>query len=227
MSVSRSLPCHGASIHCLYTPIAHVTGYAMAEPKTPDGSPPRATSRSLRTSRSPARRPARGRPTPCPRCPVQPETVVVIDFGSQFSMLIARRVRECRVYCEIVPPRRAVGAGREAEAARRHPLRRPGERVRAGRAADADWVFEKNLPVLGICYGMQALAHQLGGKVVAVRPPRVRARRRASGRRATSPLFDGLPRSMPVWMSHGDRITQLPPGFHVARLLRQLAATPR
>jgi GMP synthase (glutamine-hydrolysing) len=75
-----------------------------------------------------------------------------------------------------------------------------------------DWVFEQKLPVLGICYGMQALAFQLGGRVAS-------SDHREYGHAVfnlgdqSSPLFEGLPRSMPVWMSHGDRITQLPPGF--------------
>ncbi len=74
-------------------------------------------------------------------------------------------------------------------------------------------MFERGLPVLGICYGMHALAHQLGGKVVP-------ADNREYGHAVLnqgdveSPIFDGIPPSMPVWMSHGDRITQLPPGFH-------------
>jgi GMP synthase (glutamine-hydrolysing) len=147
-----------------------------------------------------------------PPVPVQPETVVVIDFGSQFSMLIARRVRECSVYCEIVPPdatweqveklkpRGVILSGGPAS------VYEPGAPLTPG------WVFEKNLPVLGICYGMQALAHQLGGKVS---PSDHREYGHATVQQGDgeSPLFAGLPKSFPVWMSHGDRITQLPPGF--------------
>jgi GMP synthase (glutamine-hydrolysing) len=147
-----------------------------------------------------------------PSHPVQPETVVVIDFGSQFSMNIARRIRECRVYCELVPhdaswervaklkPRAVVLSGG------------PSSVYEPGAPLTPAWVFEQKLPVLGICYGMQALAHQLGGRVAP-------ADRREYGHATLhsgdsgSPLFDGVPRAMPVWMSHGDRITQLPPGF--------------
>jgi GMP synthase (glutamine-hydrolysing) len=101
-----------------------------------------------------------------PLVPLQPEAVVVIDFGSQFSMLIARRVRECHVYCELVPydapwetieklkPRGIILSGG------------PASIYEPGAPTIPTWVFEKNLPVLGICYGMHALAHQLGGKVV-------------------------------------------------------------
>jgi len=147
-----------------------------------------------------------------PPAPVQPEAVVVIDFGSQFSMLIARRVRECHVYCELVPP---ATPWEHIE-----KLRPRGVILSGGPASvyeiDAPltptWVFEQDLPVLGICYGMQALAHQLGGKVAP-------AERREYGHAVVhqgdveTPLFAGLPSSIPVWMSHGDRITQLPPGF--------------
>ena len=147
-----------------------------------------------------------------PPMPVQPETVVVIDFGSQFSMLIARRVRECSVYCEIVPPdatweqveklkpRGVILSGGPAS------VYEPGAPLTPG------WVFEKNLPVLGICYGMQALAHQLGGKV-SPSDHREYGHANVSQGDVESPLFAGLPKSFPVWMSHGDRITQLPPGF--------------
>jgi GMP synthase (glutamine-hydrolysing) len=147
-----------------------------------------------------------------PIVPVQPEAVIVIDFGSQFSMLIARRVRECRVYCELVPsdtpwekieklrPRGVILSGG------------PASVYELGAPTIPDWVFEQNLPVLGICYGMQALAHQLGGKVA---PSEQREYGHAVFHQGEndSPIFAGLPRSMPVWMSHGDRITQVPPGF--------------
>jgi len=147
-----------------------------------------------------------------PPVPVQPEAVVVIDFGSQFSMLIARRVRECHVYCELVPP--------DTPWEKIEKLRPRGVILSGGPASvyepDAPltpaWVLEKNLPVLGICYGMQALAHQLGGKVAP-------AERREYGHAIVhqgdveSPIFEGVPASIPVWMSHGDRIIQMPPGF--------------
>jgi GMP synthase (glutamine-hydrolysing) len=155
--------------------------------------------------------PAGGRPAPR----VQPETVVVIDFGSQFSMLIARRVRECSVYCEILPP--------DATWEQVEKLKPRGVILSGGPASvyepgaplTPNWVFEKNLPVLGICYGMQALAHQLGGKVSPSdhREYGHAVVHQGSPEGAESPLFAGLPASFPVWMSHGDRITQVPPGF--------------
>ena len=141
------------------------------------------------------------------------EAVVIVDFGSQYSRLIARRVRECRVYCEIVPhdatweqvsllnPRGIILSGG------------PASVYDDGAPLAPTWVFEKHLPVLGICYGLQVLAHQLGGKVVP-------GSRREYGhavfhQNATkSPLFADLPPSMTVWMSHGDQVLEMPPGFN-------------
>jgi GMP synthase (glutamine-hydrolysing) len=149
--------------------------------------------------------------------PGTPESVVIVDFGSQYSMLIARRVRECNVYCELVPhdapweqverlnPRGILLSGG------------PASVYEEGAPQAPAWVFESGLPVLAICYGMQLLAHQLGGKVS---PSSHREYGHAVirwgddvGAQGLAPLRDGLPPSLPVWMSHGDRITELPPGF--------------
>jgi GMP synthase (glutamine-hydrolysing) len=144
----------------------------------------------------------------------RPETVVVLDFGSQFSMLIARRIRECNVFCEIVPP----GASWEQVRA----LEPRGFVLSGGPASvyepDAPpvpaYVYQSGLPVLGICYGMQALAHDLGG---AVEPSRAREYGQATIRRTEEPsvLFAGLPDELSVWMSHGDRVLRCPSGFRV------------
>jgi GMP synthase (glutamine-hydrolysing) len=147
-----------------------------------------------------------------PAAPLPPEALLVIDFGSQFSMLIARRIRECHVYCEVIP--------HDTPWEKVEKLRPRGVILSGGPASvyefDAplapSWVFEHRLPVLGICYGMQALAHQLGGNVAP-------SDRREYGHavihqgETESPVFAGLPASLTVWMSHGDRITKLPPGF--------------
>ncbi|HIM89520.1 MAG TPA: GMP synthase (glutamine-hydrolyzing), partial [Dehalococcoidia bacterium] len=123
------------------------------------------------------------------------ETLLVLDFGSQYSRLIARRIREAHVYCEIIPH----DAPWETVA----DLNPKGIILSGGPASvyedDAPlapaWVFESGLPVLGICYGMQAMVHQLGGKVNA-------GSKREFGhavlhQNATDfPLFDGLPASM-------------------------------
>jgi GMP synthase (glutamine-hydrolysing) len=152
----------------------------------------------------------------------QRETIVVIDFGSQYSMLIARRVRECHVYCELVP--------HDAPWEQVERLNPRGFILSGGPASVYDegapqapaYVFESGLPVLAICYGMQLLAHQLGGKVSpsshreyghAVIRLAEGGEDRTSYLGPHTSLFDGLPPAMPVWMSHGDRITELPPGF--------------
>jgi GMP synthase (glutamine-hydrolysing) len=140
------------------------------------------------------------------------EAVAVIDFGSQYSWLIARRVRECRVYCEVV--------SHDAPWENVAPLRPKGFILSGGPSSvyepdapqAAAYIYESRLPVLGICYGMQLLAHQLGGKVA-------RGVKREYGlavlhqNLTNSPLFAGLPPEMPVWMSHCDRIEEMPPGF--------------
>ena len=148
--------------------------------------------------------------------PARPETVVVLDFGSQYSMLIARRVRECHVYCELLPhdaPREEV----ERLRPRAFILSGGPASVYDDDAPQAPaYVFESGVPVLGICYGMQLLAHQLGGKVAkgAAHEYGHAVIERANGTSVADALFAGLPDSLPVWMSHGDRIVELPAGFH-------------
>ena len=144
--------------------------------------------------------------------PLRHEAVVIVDFGSQYSRLIARRVRESKVYCEIVQhdaPWDAVAG-----------LNVKGIILSGGPASVYDddaplapsWVYDRNIPVLGICYGMQAMVHQLGGKV-APSSNREYGHAVLHQNLANEALFHGLPPSMPVWMSHGDRITEMPPGF--------------
>ena len=140
------------------------------------------------------------------------ETVVVLDFGSQYSMLIARRVRECQVYCELVPhdtpwekiaslnPRGFILSGG------------PASVYDSGAPMPLPYIYESRLPVMGICYGAQAIAYHLGGQV-------------AQGTKCEygytilhistedCPLFNGLPSSLHVWMSHTDQVIELPSGF--------------
>jgi len=151
-------------------------------------------------------------PTPAPNDPGRGhETIVVLDFGSQFSMLIARRVRELDTYCEFLPwdaPQEAI-AGLDV---RGFILSGgPNSVYEDGAPHAPSWVFESGLPVLGICYGMQLLAYQLGGSVVPgiereYGPATIEAA-------ADSPLLAGLPSRLDVWMSHGDRIDRVPEGF--------------
>ena len=141
------------------------------------------------------------------------ETIVVIDFGSQYSLLIARRIRDCQVYCELLP--------HDTPWERIAPLNPKGFILSGGPASvyepDAPlapaYVYEKNLPILGICYGMQVVTHQLGGKVTpATKREYGHAMLHVSA--VDSPLLADLDTSSPVWMSHGDQIEEMPPGFN-------------
>ena len=136
------------------------------------------------------------------------DSLVVLDFGSQTSQLIARRVRECQVYCELLPwnapaeqvlalqPKGFILSGG------------PASVYEPGAPRIPDYVLQSGLPILGICYGMQALAYQLGGQVSP-------AAQREYGFARLAPLRPNplIEKEEQVWMSHGDRIEGLPPGF--------------
>ena len=140
------------------------------------------------------------------------ESILIVDFGSQYSRLIARRVREANVYCELIPHT----APWETVA----PLNPKGVILSGGPASvyenDAplapDWVYDSGIPVLGICYGMQAMVHQLGGRVA---PGTHREYGHAELRDLApeEPLFSEISDSPQVWMSHGDNIIEMPEGF--------------
>jgi GMP synthase (glutamine-hydrolysing) len=144
--------------------------------------------------------------------PAEREAIIILDFGSQYNMLIARRVREAQVYCELLP--------HDTPWEKIAPLNPKGFILSGGPASVYEknaplapaYVYEKHLPVLGICYGMQVITKQLGGEVTP-------GAKREYGHailhisQEDSPLFTGLPESTPVWMSHGDKIEETPPGF--------------
>lgn len=150
--------------------------------------------------------------TPETTPPLERETIVIIDFGSQYSRLIARRVRECHVYCELIPfdapwgkiealnPKGFILSGGPASVYEENAPMAPIK------------IYDTHLPILGICYGMQVIVHQLGGKVTS-------GLKREYGHsilhisKEDSSLFSGLQSSIPVWMSHGDQIDKLPHGF--------------
>ena len=143
------------------------------------------------------------------------ETIIILDFGSQYTQLIARRVREAGVYCEILPFNTSI-----AEIRARHPrgliLSGSPSSVydeRAPRPAQG-LLEELDCPILGICYGLQVMAADMGGEV---QPSRSReyGYARLFVLDQSSPLFNGLPSEMDVWMSHGDHVTTAPPGFRV------------
>ena len=140
------------------------------------------------------------------------EGLVIVDLGSQYSRLIARRVRELKVYCEVVPPDATWDQVSHIKPRGVILSGGPASVYDAGAPLAPTWVYENSLPILGICYGMQVLAHQLGGKVL---PGLKREYGHAVLHQnvSQSPIFSNLPTSMPVWMSHGDQIEELPPGF--------------
>ncbi len=141
----------------------------------------------------------------------EPDSVIVLDFGSQFAQLIARRVRELNVYSELIPHDTPW-----AEIERRNPKAiilsgGPMSVYDEGAPKPDGAIWSGRIPVLGICYGAQLMALELGGDVLP-------ASKREYGPASVtitdgSGLFDGLDRDQPVWMSHGDSITRLPEGF--------------
>jgi len=140
------------------------------------------------------------------------EGIVVIDFGSQYSHLIARRIRDLKVYSEIFTASSTWETVRHINPKGVILSGGPASVYDPGAPRIPDWVFERDLPVLGICYGMQALVHQLGGEVVPGQAQEYgSAVLHQNGGEA--PLFTELPPTFQVWMSHGDRIAALPPGF--------------
>ena len=148
--------------------------------------------------------------------PAVHQKVLIVDFGSQVTQLIARRLREAGVYCEIHPFDKA-GAALAAMSPQAIILSGGPASTTEAESPRADpALFAAGVPVLGICYGEQAICAQLGGKVES-------GHHREFGRaeitiQKASPLFAGLAevgQGEPVWMSHGDRVTAIPPGFEV------------
>jgi len=140
------------------------------------------------------------------------EGIIVIDFGSQYSHLIARRIRELKVYSEVFTASSTWETVRHINPKGVILSGGPASVYDPGAPRIPDWVFERDLPVLGICYGMQALVHQLGGEVVPGQSQEYgSAVLHQDGGEAS--LFTELPPTFQVWMSHGDRIATLPPGF--------------
>jgi GMP synthase (glutamine-hydrolysing) len=145
-----------------------------------------------------------------------PDTVLIVDFGSQVTQLIARRVREAGVYSEIVPFQSAGEAFARVRPKAVILSGSPASTVDIGSPRAPDIVFSSGVPVLGICYGEQTMCAQLGGRVEA-------GHHREFGRaflevEGDCALFDGVwakGTRHQVWMSHGDRVTAIPPGFRI------------
>lgn len=136
-------------------------------------------------------------------------SIAILDFGSQYAQLIARRVREAQVYCELLPwdaprenilsiqPKAFILSGG------------PNSAYEPGAPFIQDFILESGTPILGICYGMQALTHALGGKVDA-------SAQREYGHAIVESVKDNAllpPEPLQAWMSHGDKVIELPPGF--------------
>ncbi len=155
---------------------------------------------------------------------IHQEKILILDFGSQYTQLIARRVREVGVYCEIHPVDFPIEAARRLSPNGIILSGGPESVIRDETLRAPDYVFELSVPVLGICYGMQTMAMQLGGKVEGSEEQEfgyARVELSNNGR-----LLDGLQddqqddrRFLDVWMSHGDKVVELPAGF------KQLART--
>ncbi len=142
---------------------------------------------------------------------MQHETIAVLDYGSQYSQLICRRVREAHVYAEMIPWERAAARLPRVNLKGIILSGGPASVYEAGAPTLPAAVLESGAPVLGICYGLQLLAHALGGQVA---PSRLREYGAAQIEvTRENGLFAGQPREQEVWMSHGDRVERLPAGF--------------
>ena len=142
---------------------------------------------------------------------ISQEKVLVIDFGGQYNQLVARRVRECNVYCEIYSYKTDLSKIKEMNPKGIILTGGPSSCYEEGAATCSPELFELGVPVLGLCYGAQLMSHVLGGKVE-------RAAAREYGKTEvdvdpTSPLFAGVTPHTVCWMSHFDYISKLAPGF--------------
>ncbi|MEN9202990.1 MAG: glutamine-hydrolyzing GMP synthase [Thermostichus sp. DG_1_6_bins_120] len=143
---------------------------------------------------------------------VQRQMIVILDFGSQYSELIARRVRETHVYSEVLSYRTTAAQLQQLQPKGIILSGGPNSVYEAGAPVCDPEIWNLGIPVLGVCYGMQLMVQQLGGKVEA-------AEKGEYGRAALrvldpTDLLTNLPENSIMWMSHGDSVTQLPPGFH-------------
>ncbi|MBI4471529.1 MAG: glutamine-hydrolyzing GMP synthase, partial [Acidobacteria bacterium] len=148
------------------------------------------------------------------------ETILILDFGGQYTQLIGRRIREANVYSEIVPFNTPVDFIRKYAPKGIVLSGGPASVYEAGAPLCDSAIFRLGVPILGICYGMQLMGRELGGKVDPADHREYGSREIEAEK--SSCLLDGMRR---VWMSHGDRILEPPPGFHVtARTTNTIAA---
>ncbi len=143
----------------------------------------------------------------------QSERILVLDFGSQYTQLIARRIRESKVYSEIYPYNASIEKIRNFQPKGIILSGGPSSVYDKGAPLPDIGIFQLGIPLLGICYGMQVIAHMLGGKVSM-------AKKREYGRaeliiKDRTHIFENMPQKITVWMSHGDRIETCPPLFKI------------
>jgi len=145
---------------------------------------------------------------------VQRETVIVIDFGGQYNQLIARRVRECNVYCEIYSYKTKLDVIKAKNPKGIILTGGPSSVYIENAALCEKELFEMGVPVFGICYGSQLMAHLLGGKVCQA--PEKEYGKTLVHVDNTSKLFSGVEKDTICWMSHNDYIESIPEGFTIS-----------
>ncbi len=142
------------------------------------------------------------------------QTVIILDFGGQYNELIARRVRECGVYCEVKSYKTPLSELRDMDPIGIIFTGGPNSVYAEGAPQVDRELFNLNIPVLGICYGCQLIAHTLGGEVTAATEAAAREYGKTETRfDTTSPLFKGMKEQSNTWMSHGDYMARVPEGF--------------
>ncbi|MGA7461278.1 MAG: glutamine-hydrolyzing GMP synthase [Candidatus Korobacteraceae bacterium] len=155
---------------------------------------------------------------------METQSIVVLDFGAQYSQLIARRIREQNVFSVVLPCTASLEEIKSYSPAGIVLSGGPSSVYDADAPPADDGVLHLGLPVLGICYGLQFMVYKLGGKVRAA-DKREYGHAQVELLTSTSPLFKGLQGQLPVWMSHGDEALELPPGFElIGRTSNALAA---
>ena len=142
------------------------------------------------------------------------QKIVIIDFGGQYNQLIARRVRECGVYCEVVPFRKITADGLKEEKPAGIIFTGGPNSVYLETSPHTDpEVFGLGIPILGICYGAQLMAHTLGGRVATA--PASEYGKAETEFNSNALMFKGLPEKAVTWMSHTDYIAEVPEGFEI------------
>ena len=145
---------------------------------------------------------------------MQNQKILILNFGGQYDQLIARRVRECHVYCEVRSYTMSLDEIKAFDPIGIIFTGGPDSVYAEKSYHPADGIFELGIPILGICYGCQLLAHHLGGKVTAAADDSAREYgKTVTYYDTTCALFKGLPESGISWMSHGDYMAKVPDGF--------------